>query len=181
MGSLLAGRWPFLELASALSLPMALDLDAKKTLLRKIPHGLFICGVAEGEVVNGFTASWVTQGSFEPPLVVMAVRADSTSNGMIERTGKFSLNVLSADQKDLAAVFFKPQEGVGGRFEAAPFQLGELGLPILTDALGGVECTVVGKVAAGDHTVFVGEVKSAKLHRDGAALELSSTGWNYGG
>jgi hypothetical protein len=51
---------------------MALDAAAKKTLLRKIPHGLFICGVAEGEEVNGFTASWVTQGSFEPPLVVIA-------------------------------------------------------------------------------------------------------------
>ena len=160
---------------------MALDLDAKKTLLRKIPHGLFVCGVAEGDAVNGLTASWVTQGSFAPPLVVMAVRADSTSNGMIQRSGRFSLNVLAADQKDLAAVFCKPQQGVGGRFETAPFQLGALGLPLLDDALGGVECIVVGQVAAGDHTVFVGEVKSAVLHRDGAALELASTGWNYGG
>ncbi len=101
---------------------MSLDLDAKKTLLRKIPHGLFICGVAEGDQVNGFTASWVTQGSFDPPLVVMAVRADSTSNGMIQRTRRFSLNVLAADQKDLAAVFFKPQQAVGGRFDAALLQ-----------------------------------------------------------
>ncbi len=31
---------------------MSLDLDAKKTLLRKIPHGLFICGVAEGDEVK---------------------------------------------------------------------------------------------------------------------------------
>ena len=115
-----------------------LNADAKKTLLRKIPHGVFICGVAEGEEVNGFTASWVTQGSFEPPLVVMAVRADSTSNGIIQRTGKFCLNVLAADQKDLAAVFFKPQKGIGGRFDAAPFSLGELGLPILDNALGAV-------------------------------------------
>ncbi|MEI8249728.1 MAG: flavin reductase family protein [Synechococcus sp. ELA057] len=158
-----------------------LDQAAKKTLLRKIPHGLFICGVAENGDVNGFTASWVTQGSFEPPLVVMAVRADSTSNGMIQRTGRFSLNVLAADQKDLAAVFFKPQQAVGGRFDAAPFQLGPLGLPILEAGLGAVECELVGQVAAGDHTVFVGEVKSAVLHRDGDALELSSTGWQYGG
>ncbi|MFN5117708.1 MAG: flavin reductase family protein [Cyanobacteriota bacterium] len=158
-----------------------LDAAAKKTLLRKIPHGVFICGVAEGDEVNGFTASWVTQGSFEPPLVVMAVRSDSSSNGMIQRTGRFSLNVLAADQKDLAAVFFKPQKAVGGRFDAAPFELGALGLPILKDALGAVECQLVGQVSAGDHTVFVGEVKTAVLHRDGAALELSSTGWQYGG
>ena len=50
---------------------MSLDADAKKVLLRKIPHGLFVCGVRDGDEVNGFTASWVTQGSFEPPLVVM--------------------------------------------------------------------------------------------------------------
>ena len=160
---------------------MALNLDAKKTLLRKIPHGLFVCGVAEGDEVNGFTASWVTQGSFEPPLVVMAVRADSTSNGIIQRTRRFSLNVLAADQKELAATFFKPQKAVGGRFETVPFHLGALGLPLLDDALGGLECELVGEVVHGDHTVFVAEVREAVLLRDGAALELSSTGWQYGG
>ena len=160
---------------------MSLDLDAKKTLLRKIPHGLFICGVREGDEVNGFTASWVTQGSFEPPLVVMGVRADSTSHGIIERTGCFSLNVLRADQKDLAAVFFKPQKAMGGRFDAAPFQEGDLGLPLLDDAIGGVECRVVGQLKHGDHTVVVGEVKTARMVADGEALNLASTGWNYGG
>ena len=73
---------------------MTLDLEAKKILLRKIPHGLFICGVREGNDVNGFTASWVTQGSFDPPLVVMAVKADGSSHGIIQRTNRFSLNVL---------------------------------------------------------------------------------------
>jgi flavin reductase (DIM6/NTAB) family NADH-FMN oxidoreductase RutF len=160
---------------------MALNAEAKKTLLRKIPHGVFICGVAEGDDVNGFTASWVTQGSFEPPLVVIAVRADSTSNGMIQRTGRFSLNVLDQGQKDLAAVFFKPQKGIGGRFDAAPYQRGELGLPILSDGLGAVECELVGQVAAGDHTVFVAEVQPALLLRAGVALDLASTGWAYGG
>ena len=65
---------------------MTLDLEAKKVLLRKIPHGIFICGVREGEEINGFTASWVTQGSFTPPLVVMAVRSEGSSHGIIKRT-----------------------------------------------------------------------------------------------
>ena len=111
----------------------------------------------------------------------MGVRADSTSHGIIERTGCFSLNVLRADQKDLAAVFFKPQKAMGGRFDAAPFQEGDLGLPLLEDAIGGVECRVVGQLKHGDHTVFVGEVKTARMVADGEALNLASTGWNYGG
>ena len=49
---------------------LVLDQKAKKTMLRKIPHGLYICGVKEGEEMNGFTVSWLMQSSFEPPLVV---------------------------------------------------------------------------------------------------------------
>ncbi len=162
---------------------MTLNLEAKKILLRKIPHGLFICGVRDEDKneVNGFTASWVTQGSFTPPLVVMAVRAEGSSHEIIKSSNKFSLNVLKSDQKDLAAVFFKPQKALGGRFESVEFNLGELGLPILVDSVGGVECNVVGSVFHGDHTVFVGEVQSAYLNNDVDSLNLSSTGWNYGG
>ena len=162
---------------------MTLNLDAKKILLRKIPHGLFICGVKDDETndVNGFTASWVTQGSFTPPLVVMAVRSEGSSHEIIKNTGKFSLNVLKSDQKDLAAVFFKPQKALGGRFESVEFIIGEFGLPILVDSVGGVECKVVGNVMYGDHTVFVGEVLSAYLNNDVDSLNLNSTGWNYGG
>ena len=90
--------------------------------------------------------------------------------------------MLKADQKDLVAVFFKPQKGLGGRFDAAPIPRGtELGLPLLEDAIGGVECELVGQINHGDHTVFVGEVKTARLLADGEALTLASTGWNYGG
>ncbi|KGG15276.1 MULTISPECIES: flavin reductase family protein [unclassified Prochlorococcus] len=160
---------------------MPLDLDAKKVLLRKIPHGLFICTVREGDEINGFTASWVTQGSFTPPLVVMAVRSEGSSHGIIKRTNNFCLNFLRSDQKDLAAVFFKPQQGLGGRFESTSYTLGEVGLPILTDAIGGVECKVIGAIEHGDHTVFAGEVISAVLHKDSDSLNLASTGWTYGG
>tara|TARA_Y100001968_G_C19433724_1_gene758460 strand:- start:670 stop:1152 length:483 start_codon:yes stop_codon:yes gene_type:complete len=160
---------------------MALDTDAKKVLLRKIPHGLFICGVRDGDEINGFTASWVTQGSFEPPLVVIAVRSEGSSHSIIQKTKLFSLNVLREDQKDLAAIFFKPQKGLGGRFESTSFSFGTYGLPILDDAIGGIECQVIGDVVHGDHSIFVGEVMTASLIKDGDSLNLSSTGWNYGG
>ena len=160
---------------------MTLDLEAKKVLLRKIPHGLFICAVREGEDVNGFTASWVTQGSFEPPLVVMAVRSEGASHGIIQRTKRFSLNFLKSDQKDLAAVVFKPQKALGGRFESTTFKSGKYGLPILLDGIGAVECNLIGEVVHGDHSVFVGEVISAEVNDDVDPLVLSDTGWSYGG
>ncbi len=158
-----------------------LDEQAKKTILRKIPHGLYVCGVKDGENVNGFTASWVMQGSFEPPLVINCVKHDSGSHAMIEASGVFALSVLEAGQKDLAQKFFKPQRRVGNKFEDVEFYLGETGCPIISDSLGYVECNVVGSVKKGDHTVFVGEVIAAGVHREGEPLLLESTGWNYGG
>ena len=67
---------------------------------------------------------------------------------------------------------------MGGRFEAAPFQEGELGFPAGGRHRRG-QCSVIGQLKHGDHTVFVGEVKSARLLAV-EALNLASTGWNYG-
>lgn len=158
-----------------------LDEQAKKTILRKIPHGLYICGVRDGENVNGFTASWVMQASFAPPLVVNCVKSDSGSHAAIESSGVFSLSFLEAGQKDLAQKFFKPQRQVGDKFADVESYVGETGCPIISDSLGYVECKVVGTVEHGDHTVYVGEVIAAGVHREGEPLLLESTGWNYGG
>lgn len=158
-----------------------LDEQAKKTMLRKIPHGLYVCGVKDGDDVNGFTASWVMQASFEPPLVVNCVKSDSKSHEMIKSSQVFALSVLEEGQKEMAQTFFKPQRRVGNKFEDVEFYTGETGCPIISDALGYVECNVVGVVEHGDHTVFVGEVVAAGVHREGKPLLLESTGWQYGG
>ena len=67
------------------------------------------------------------------------------------------------------------------KFEEVEFYLGETGCPIISDTLGYVECRVVGAVEEGDHTVYVGEVIGAGVHREGDPLLLENTGWNYGG
>ncbi len=158
-----------------------LDEQAKKTLLRKIPHGVYICGVKEGDEVNGFTATWVMQASFKPPLVVNCVKQDSRSHGMIKASGLFAISFLDDSQKELAQKFFQPRRRVGNRFEDVEFYLGETGCPIISEALGYIECKVVGVVEQGDHTVYVGEVIAAGVHRDANPLILESTGWQYGG
>lgn len=151
-------------------------------MLRKIPHGLHICGVKEGEEMNGFTVSWVMQSSFEPPLVVNCIKKDSGSHEMLKNTGVFTLSFLENGQKDMAAKFFKPQRRVGNKLEDLDFYEGaETGCPIISDSLGYVECKVVATVDQGDHTVFVAQVIGAGVHREGEPLLLESTGWNYGG
>lgn len=159
-----------------------LDEQAKKTMLRKIPHGLYICGVKDGEDVNGFTISWLMQSSFKPPLVVNCIKQDSGSHAIVEKTGVFAVSFLEKGQQDLAAKFFQPKRRVGNKFEDVEFYEGaETGCPIISDSLGYIECKVVGAVEEGDHTVFVAEVIGAGVHREGEQLLLESTGWQYGG
>ncbi|MEQ9236119.1 flavin reductase family protein [Coleofasciculus sp. E2-BRE-01] len=159
-----------------------LDEQAKKTMLRKIPHGLYICGVKDDDNLNGFTVSWLMQSSFEPPLVVNCIKRETGSHEMLKKNGVFSISFLENGQKDMAAKFFKPQSRVGNKFADVEFYEGEAtGCPIISDSLGYIECKVVDSVEKGDHSVYVGEVIAAGIHRAGELLLLESTGWQYGG
>jgi flavin reductase (DIM6/NTAB) family NADH-FMN oxidoreductase RutF len=159
-----------------------LDEKAKKTLLRYIPHPINICGVREGDEVNGFTLSWTTQASFNPPMIVIGVRQDSRSHAMIKASQVFVVSFLEKSQKKIAETFFQPQRRVENRFGEHEFYLSEItGCPVLTEALGYVECQVKGSIEEGDHSIFLGEVVGAKLHREGEPLWIKDTPWQYGG
>lgn len=158
-----------------------LDENAKRDLLRKIPHALYACGVRAKDELNVFTASWVMQGSFKPPLIVMGVKAESGSNEMIRESKVFALSFLESGQIELAQRFFQPARRVGNKLNDVEFVLGKTGCPIILDSLGYVECEVVGMVDVGDHTTFVGQVVAAGIHREGNILDLRETKWSYGG
>ena len=72
-----------------------MDAEAKKTALRMIPYGLYVL-TAEGEdgKVAASTVNWVTQTAFQPPLVVVGVKADSGAHSIIKQRGTFALNFL---------------------------------------------------------------------------------------
>ena len=159
-----------------------MDLQAKKTALRKIPHGVYIVGVKQGEQINAFTGTWFTQVSFTPPLVALGVKKDSHSFEMIKGERVFSVNFLGRDQKPVAEHFVKPATVVGEKLKDVPHRAGKTGAPILTDAIAFVECEVREIVnERGDHAVVIGEVVEAGVHRDEPALTLLETGWHYGG
>ncbi|MBX6378765.1 MAG: flavin reductase [Clostridia bacterium] len=158
-----------------------MDEAAKKTALRHITYGLYVIGTRSGDEVNAFTANWVTQASFEPPLVVVGVKKGTASQAMIATSGVFSVNNLASGQRELAAQFFKPVHRVGNKFGEAAFRAGETGCPILEDALSFFECRVRAALDLGDHVIYVGEVVNAGVHREGQPLAMAETGWYYGG
>ena len=84
-----------------------MDPEAKKKALRKIVHGVYVIGVRGDGKLNAFTATWVSQVSFEPPLVMIAVRKASISHQMIEQSKVFVINLLASGQKLLAQHLLK--------------------------------------------------------------------------
>lgn len=158
-----------------------MDEKARKTALRKIPHGLFVVGVKKGDTLSAFTGTWLTQMSFTPPLVVLGVRGDSFAHECIEGDKVFTVNVLAKDQSEIAKQFFKPHNAEAGKIGSYAISPGRNGAPVLDDATAFFECRVVDQVKRGDHTVFVAEVTHAEVRRDVPALLLADTPWQYGG
>lgn len=158
-----------------------MDEAAKKTALRMIPYGLFVMTVKDENTMTAAAVNWLTQASFQPPLVVLGAKADAPSTAMIQSSGLFNINVLETGQVQLASAFFKHVEPDGNKFGDIEFSLSPNGLPVLTDALAFFECRVRETVVIGDHTIFVGEVIEAGVQREGNPLTLAETGFKYGG
>src|SRR5207245_10604092 len=143
---------------------------AKKTVLRGVPYGPYAVTVAHRCEEHGMTANWVTQASFEPPMVVVAVENTSKTIDLIRDAHHFGLNVLHDGQRDLAGKLGRssantPQKLKGIKTKPAPVS----GAPILTEALGWLECRVVATMPSGDHTLVRGEVVDAGAEPGGPA------------
>jgi len=158
-----------------------MDPEIKKKALRKIVHGVYVAGVQQDGKLNAFTLTWLSQVSFEPPLVVLGVRKEGVSLPMMEASRVFTINILAAGQKSLAQHFLKPAHLGGDKLENIPHRLGKTGAPILEEAAAYIECEVRAIHPAGDHSIVVGEVVEAGVHRDVDPLTLKETGWHYGG
>jgi flavin reductase (DIM6/NTAB) family NADH-FMN oxidoreductase RutF len=160
-----------------------MDAQQKKIALRAITYGLYVLTARDGEEYGAAGVNWVTQTSFDPPLVAVGVKTDNDSHRLIERTGRFVLNVLGEDQLDIGKAFFRSTtvEGDrlnGYRFEPSPTS----GVPLLVDTPYWFEATVTDTVKGGDHTIFVAEVVDAGVRDEKATpLLLRATGMNYGG
>lgn len=159
-----------------------MDPAVKKSVLRLFTYGLYAVGARHGDEVSGMTANWLVQASFEPPMLALAVEADSHTCQVIRASGAFAVSVYESGQRELAG-------GLGRTFAKHPEKLDTLnwkpgpatGSPVLEAALGWVECRVTNSMSAGDHVLFVGEVIEAGQNREGQPLTLKEAGFKYSG
>jgi flavin reductase (DIM6/NTAB) family NADH-FMN oxidoreductase RutF len=161
-----------------------MDESLKRSVLRKLPYGMHVMtAVGAGGTPAVSTLTWISQCSFNPPLVMIAIQKTSQMHEAVETSGELAVNLLGEGQREIAKAFFRAPAADDGRFGDYRYEPGPMtDAPLLTDAPAWFEARVTDSVERGDHTVFVAEVVGAGVREAGAKpLLLSDTPWTYGG
>jgi flavin reductase (DIM6/NTAB) family NADH-FMN oxidoreductase RutF len=163
------------------------DYDKRRRrLLWKVPSGLYVIGSTDtGERRNGMTLNWLTQISFDPKLVAISVEREAFTHELIEASRVFSVCLIDREDRAIVRKFTKPVEVDldAKTLNDFPYFDGRTGAPVLSQSVGYLECEVRDTVAAGNHTLFVGEVVDAVFLKDEETpvLRMEDTRMNYGG
>ncbi len=128
-------------------------------VLSRFASGVTIVTAHSGDGADhGMTVSAFCSLSLEPPLILVCIDHGTVMHGVLESAAAFTVNVLAADQEDLARKFSDPDDD---RFEGTSYTRGANGLALLTGAAAWLECVLTDRYEGGDHTFFVGRVEAA--------------------
>ena len=117
-----------------------------------------ITTLGDGGVVHAMTANSLTSISLDPPLVLVCVAATRHTNGFIQRSGRYTVNVLSRDQVEAARYYAKDDSERTGD-PPVKFTFDARGMPVVKNCISYLDCDLVATHEHGDHAIFVGELK----------------------
>ncbi len=118
---------------------------------------------SDGEAgTAGCTVSAVCSVTDEPPTLLVCINRSSTNNDIIRKNGNLCVNVLSADQRDVAVRFATRGLSVSERLACANWDVLETGAPALDGAVCAIDCEVESASEVGTHTVFYCRVKAVR-------------------
>ena len=137
-------------------------------IMGKMTYGIYVMTSRADDVINGMIASWVSQMSYDPLLIGVAVHTDRYTHELVKKTGRFALNIISKSQKEYLKRFKGPDPK--SKFSSIGWETGVTGVPVLKECIGYVECRVREIYSPGNHTFFVGEVRAAKFISDDIPL-----------
>jgi flavin reductase (DIM6/NTAB) family NADH-FMN oxidoreductase RutF len=141
--------------------------DDFRSVMRRFPTGVtIVTTVLEGKP-KGFTANAFSSVSAEPPMVLVCVNRQARSHPLISQAGRFCVNVLSLEQRDLAERF--ASKAVADPFADVRLHYAATGSPVLGGTLGFLDCELAEEHSAGSHTIFLGTVVECGAS-DGAPL-----------
>ena len=141
---------------------MTLDPEKLRQAMRAWTTGVAIvtsiyAGQQYGMTVNSFTSI-----SLEPPLISVALKRLTHTHELIEKSGLFSVTILTAAQKGLSDRFAGKVPDIIDRFHGVQTETISFDSPVFTDGMAYFDCRVVSSMPVGENTLFVAEVVDAR-------------------
>jgi flavorubredoxin/flavin reductase (DIM6/NTAB) family NADH-FMN oxidoreductase RutF len=132
------------------------------------------------DVATAMLASWVSQATFNPPGIVVAVAKERAIESYLYQGDRFILNIL-AQGKSLRKHFMKKFAPGEDRFIDIPTENADNGCPILTEALAYLECEVSQRMECGDHWLVYAQTENGKVLESNSltAIHHRKTGGHY--
>jgi 3-hydroxy-9,10-secoandrosta-1,3,5(10)-triene-9,17-dione monooxygenase reductase component len=149
-------------MALAASAPAAAAPDARsfRDALARFATGVaFVTATPDAEPA-GLIVNSLTSVSREPPLVSFCPSRSSLTWSRMRRARRFGVNVLGRQHERFARL---ATPAGADRFADLDWELGQGGVPLLTDALASLECEIVAEHPAGDHWIVVGRVDEVRV------------------
>ncbi|MDD1606344.1 MAG: flavin reductase family protein [Methylococcaceae bacterium] len=143
-------------------------------LFKQLSHGVYVIAVSDGLHHNAFTAAWVMQVSFDPPLLAISINPEHYSYSLLQAGGVCTVNVLGQGQSDIAAHFGRSD--IKDKMAGFNWEQGLSTAPVLTDSLAYFDCQVSHYTDAGDHKIVVCNVIAGAVLNQGSPLLYNQTG-----
>jgi flavin reductase (DIM6/NTAB) family NADH-FMN oxidoreductase RutF len=158
---------------------MSIDAAAFKKGMRHLAASVTLITTRHGGLRGGLTATAVCSVSADPPQILACVNRSASAHDPIGKAGFFCINILSPDHRRIAERF-AGMDGVEGddRFRGIG-EWGELstGAPVLKGCPVSFDCRLVTELAAGTHTIYIGQIVDIAL--DAAAVPLVYADGNF--
>jgi ferric-chelate reductase [NAD(P)H] len=149
-----------------------MDAEIDRSVFRDLSYGLYIITSKDEDQMNGQVVNTVLQVTSEPPRIAVIINKKNYTHELIAKSKVFSASVL---EESTPMTFLGPFGFRSGKdfdkLSKVSFQDGVTGCPLITEhALSVLEAEVIDQVDLGTHTVFIGNVVSSKVLKEGTPL-----------
>ena len=127
--------------------------------LGRVVGSLSILTTRKGELSGAMVASWVSQASFTPPGLTVAVAKDRAVESLLQKGDCFAMNLLAEGRESgPMKQFLQPFDPGADRFAGLELEQSPSEQPLLPEALAWLECSVKQRMECGDHWLLYAEV-----------------------
>lgn len=137
--------------------------DRTEQAVGRIVGSLCVVTTQKGDLSNAMLASWVSQATFTPPGLTVAVSKERAIESMLHAGDRFILNILPEGNLQLQKQFTKNYAPGQDRFENIETEVAENGCAILKGTLAYLECQVNSRMECGDHWLVYAVADKGKV------------------